>query len=131
MKAALIERLTQLVAVRGLTWLDVLDILIVAFLIYQLLQFVRSTHAVQIAFGGGALVLLYWISELLDLQAVNWLLRTFLPYAIFGAIVVFQAEIRKMLAHIGKTPLFEAFSASAESRTCRNCGALHPGRAAA
>jgi uncharacterized protein (TIGR00159 family) len=107
---AIIERLTQLVAARDFTLLDAVDILIVAFLVYQLLQFVRGTHAVQIAFGGGALVLLYWVSQLLDLQAVNWLLRTFLPYAIFGAIVVFQAEIRKMLAHIGKTPLFEAFS---------------------
>ena len=36
---------------------------------------------------------------------MNWLLRTFLPYVVFGIIVVFQAEIRKVLAHLGKTPL--------------------------
>ena len=36
---------------------------------------------------------------------MNWLLRTFLPYLVFGIIVVFQAEIRKVLAHLGKTPL--------------------------
>jgi diadenylate cyclase len=40
---------------------------------------------------------------------VNWLLRTFLPYVVFGLIVIFQAEIRKGLAHLGKTPLLGAF----------------------
>jgi diadenylate cyclase len=41
---------------------------------------------------------------------VNWLLRTFLPYVVFGIIVVFQTEIRKVLAHLGKTPLLGAFA---------------------
>ena len=92
------------------TWVDVLDILIVAFLVYQLLQFIRGTHAVQMALGGMVLVLVYWVSSLLDLETVNWILRTFLPYVVFGIIVVFQAEIRKVLAHLGKPPLLGAFS---------------------
>jgi uncharacterized protein (TIGR00159 family) len=94
----------------GFSWLDVIDILIVALIIYQLLLFIRGTHAVQMALGGLVLVLLYWASKLFDLEAVNWLLRTFLPYLIFGIIVVFQAEIRKVLAHLGKTPLLGAFA---------------------
>ena len=87
------------------SWLDLIDILIVAFLIYQLLQFIRGTHAVQMALGALVLVLLYWLSQLLHLETVNWLLRTFMPYLVFGIIVVFQAEIRKVLAQLGKTPL--------------------------
>jgi diadenylate cyclase len=87
------------------SWLDVVDILIVAFLIYQLLQFIRGTHAVQMALGALVLVLLYWLSQLLHLETVNWLLRTFMPYLVFGIIVVFQSEIRKVLAQLGKTPL--------------------------
>jgi len=87
-----------------LRWWDVLDILLVAFIIYQLLQFIRGTHAVQIALGGLVLVGLYWGSLLFQLQAVNWLLRTFLPFLVFGIIVVFQAEIRKGLAHLGRAP---------------------------
>ena len=86
-------------------WLDLVDILIVAFLIYQLLQFIRGTHAVQMALGALVLVLLYWLSQLLHLETVNWLLRTFMPYLVFGIIVVFQTEIRKVLAQLGKTPL--------------------------
>ena len=86
-------------------WLDLLDILIVAFLIYQLLQFIRGTHAVQMALGALVLVLLYWLSQIAHLETVNWLLRTFMPYLVFGIIVVFQSEIRKVLAQLGKTPL--------------------------
>jgi diadenylate cyclase len=50
-------------------------------------------------------VLLYWLSQFLHLETVNWLLRTFMPYLVFGIIVVFQSEIRKVLAQLGKTPL--------------------------
>jgi uncharacterized protein (TIGR00159 family) len=85
-------------------WWDVVDILIVALLIYELLHFLRGTHAVQIALGGVVLMALYWASTLFNLQVVNWILRTFLPILGFGIIVVFQAEIRKGLAHIGRAP---------------------------
>ena len=102
---------TSFLHVSQLSWLDVIDILIVAFIVYQLLQFIRGTHAVQMALGGLVLVILYWASQLFNLETVNWLLRTFLPYVVFGIIVVFQTEIRKVLAHLGKTPLLGAFSA--------------------
>jgi uncharacterized protein (TIGR00159 family) len=98
------EALTGFFAGTELGWWDVIDILLVAFILYQLLKFMRGTHAVQIALGGLVLVVVYWASILLNLQAVNWLLRTFLPFVVFGIIVVFQAEIRKGLAHLGRTP---------------------------
>ena len=100
----LIQRLAAfLVSVDFSGW-DVVDILLVAFIIYELLQLIRGTHAVQMAIGGFLLVILYWASKWADLQTVNWILRTFLPYLVFGIIVVFQAEIRKVLAHLGKFP---------------------------
>jgi uncharacterized protein (TIGR00159 family) len=98
--------LDSLFAGTELAWWDLIDILIVAFLVYQLLRFLRGTHAVHIALGGVVLVGLYWASVLLNLQTVNWLLRTFLPFLVFGIIVVFQAEIRKGLAHLGRAPFF-------------------------
>src|SRR5436189_2372017 len=100
-----LARVYAFLAAADVTWLDIVDILIVAFLIYQLLQFIRGTHAVQMALGALVLVLLYWLSQLLHLETVNWLLRTFMPYLVFGIIVVFQSEIRKVLAQLGKTPL--------------------------
>lgn len=101
----MISRITGWFTTVEPSWLDLIDILIVAFLIYQLLQFIRGTHAVQMALGALVLVLLYWLSQLLHLETVNWLLRTFMPYLVFGIIVVFQSEIRKVLAQLGKTPL--------------------------
>lgn len=105
------DRLLAFLRTTEFSWLDALDILIVAFIIYQLLQLIRGTHAVQMALGAMVLVIVYWVSQWADLETVNWLLRTFLPYVVFGIIVVFQAEIRKVLAHLGKTPLLGAFSA--------------------
>ena len=100
----MLERALDLVSVGGVRWMDVLDILLVAFIIYELLRFVRGTHAVQIAVGVLFLALLYWVSTLFNLQTVNWLLRNFLPVLMFGIIVIFQSEIRKALAHLGRTP---------------------------
>ncbi|PYQ03617.1 MAG: TIGR00159 family protein [Acidobacteria bacterium] len=100
----------SIIHVSQFSWLDVVDVLIVAFIVYQLLQFIRGTHAVQMALGGLVLVILYWASQWFNLETVNWLLRTFLPYVVFGIIVVFQTEIRKVLAHLGKTPLLGAFA---------------------
>jgi uncharacterized protein (TIGR00159 family) len=105
------DRLHAFLVATGFSWWDVIDILMVAFIIYELLQFIRGTHAVQMALGALLLVVLYWFSKLFDLETVNWLLRTFMPYLVFGLIVVFQAEIRKVLAHLGKTPLLGAFTA--------------------
>jgi diadenylate cyclase len=93
------------------SWHDVLDILIVAYIIYRLLQFIRGTHTVQMALGACVLVALYWASKWADLETINWILRTFLPYLVFGVIVVFQSEIRKVLGHLGKTPFRGAFMA--------------------
>src|SRR5437867_3657277 len=103
-------RFAAVLHVSQFSWLDVVDILIVAFIVYQLLQFIRGTHAVQLGLGCLVLVILYWASQWFNLGTVNWLLRTFLPYVVFGIIVVFQTEIRKVLAHLGKTPLLGAFA---------------------
>jgi uncharacterized protein (TIGR00159 family) len=100
----MLERALDFVSVGGVRWVDVLDILLVAFIIYELLRFIRGTHAVQIAVGVFVLALLYWVSTLFNLQTVNWLLRNFLPVLMFGIIVIFQSEIRKALAHLGRTP---------------------------
>jgi uncharacterized protein (TIGR00159 family) len=107
----ILDRFLAFFSAPEFSWLDVLDILIVAFILYELLQFIRGTHAVQMAIGALVLVVLYWLSLLFNLETVNWMLRTFLPTLVFGIIVVFQAEIRKVLAHLGRRPFFGAFVA--------------------
>jgi len=99
-----IDRILAFFSVAGFRWVDALDILLVAFIVYELLRFIRGTHAVQIALGGLVIAVLYWFSTIFNLQTVNWLLRTFLPFLMFGVIVIFQSEIRKALAHLGRAP---------------------------
>lgn len=92
------------------TWWDVLDIVIVALLIYEFLKLIRGTRAVQMAAGSLLVLLLFYGSQLAPLQTVNWLIRNLLVYVAFAAIVIFQSDIRRALAHLGRAPFFRWFA---------------------
>ncbi len=92
-----------------LTWWDVADIALVSILIYEFLKLIRGTRAVQMAVGSVLLVLLFYVSQLAPLQTVNWLVRNMLVYVVFAAIVIFQSDIRRALAHFGRAPIFRYF----------------------
>ncbi|MGH9314220.1 MAG: diadenylate cyclase CdaA [Vicinamibacterales bacterium] len=92
------------------TWWDVLDIVIVALLIYEFLKLIRGTRAVQMAAGSLFILLLFYVSQLAPLQTVNWLIRNLLVYVAFAAIVIFQSDIRRALAHLGRAPFFRRFA---------------------
>ena len=89
---------------------DVLDVLVVALIIYESLKLIRGTRAMQMAFGSALLVGLYYFSLAAPLQTVNWLIRNMIGYVVFAAIVLFQNDIRRALAHFGRTPFVRAFS---------------------
>jgi diadenylate cyclase len=91
-------------------WWDALDIAIVSFLVYELLLLIRGTRAVQMAVGGGFLIALFFVSRWLHLETVNWLIRNLAGYVVFAAIVLFQSEIRRALAHFGRAPFFRYFA---------------------
>jgi diadenylate cyclase len=94
------------------SWWDVADILIVAFLIYQALMLIRGTRAMQMAIGLLFVLLLLYASQHLPLQTVNWLIRNVLMYAVIAAIVLFQADIRRALSHLGRAPFFRYLARS-------------------
>ena len=90
-------------------WWDLLDIAIVSFLIYEFLLLIRGTRAVQMGVGTLLIVALFYVSRLAPLQTVNWLIRNMLLYVAFAAIVIFQSDIRRALAHFGQAPFFRYF----------------------
>jgi diadenylate cyclase len=90
----------------SVTWWDALDILVVSFFIYQIVKFIRGTRAVQMAFGGAILTALFYGSRWGHLETVGWLVRTFAGYIVFVLIVLFQGDIRRALAHLGRAPFF-------------------------
>jgi diadenylate cyclase len=91
-------------------WWDLLDIAIVSFLIYEFLKLIRGTRAVQMGVGTLIIVALFYGSRLAPLQTVNWLIRNALLYVAFAAIVIFQSDIRRALAHFGQAPFFRYFN---------------------
>src|SRR5438093_3891753 len=91
-------------------WLDLADILVVSILIYEVLKLIRGTRAVQMAVGGLFLVALFYGSRWGRLETVNWLIRNLFGYVVFAVIVLFQSDIRRALAHLGRGPFFRYFA---------------------
>ena len=103
----MIEPLTEL-----LTWWDVFDIAIVSLVIYEFLKLIRRTRAVQVAVGLGLVVVLYYGSQFFPLRTINWLIRDMFVVFAFAAVVLFQSDIRRALAHFGRAPFFRYFAKS-------------------
>src|SRR5262245_16382580 len=95
-------------------WWDVLDILVLSVLIYEVLKLIRGTRAVQMGLGAGFVVALFYGSRWGHLETVNWVIRNLFGYVVFAVIVLFQSDIRRALAHLGRAPFFRYF-AKAES----------------
>jgi diadenylate cyclase len=106
----MIEWLIAFIGHLDVGWADVVDILITAVVIYELLKLIRGTRAVQMGLGVGVLVGLYYVSGWAQFETVNWLIRNLAGYVVFAAIVLFQTEIRRTLANLGRTRLFRYFS---------------------
>ena len=96
-------------------WWDVLDILVVSLIIYETLKLIRGTRAVQMALGAGVFVALFYASRWSHLGTVNWLVRNLAGYVVIAVIVLFQSDIRRALAHLGRAPFFR-YLAKAESK---------------
>jgi diadenylate cyclase len=91
-------------------WWDLVDILVVSVLIYEVLKLIKGTRAVQMAIGGGVLVALFYGSRWAHLETTHWLIQNLFGYIVFGVIVLFQADIRRALAHLGRAPFFRYFA---------------------
>ena len=89
-----------------LSWWDIADIVVMWALIYEVLKLIRGTRAVQMAVGAGVLLLVFYGSRWSHLETVNWLVRNLGGYIVFAAIVLFQSDIRRALAHLGRAPFF-------------------------
>ncbi len=93
-----------------LSALSILDIVLVAVLIYGFMTLIRGTRAAPMLGGVAVLVAAVWIARVVELRTINWLVGTLLPYAIFALIVVFAVEIRQALARLGRRLTFSRLS---------------------
>jgi diadenylate cyclase len=84
-----------------ITWKDVVDILIVTFLLYQGLLIIYGTRAVQMLTGVGILMGLFWVGHSFKLYSLNWFLDHFFDSFFIIAIILFQDQFRNALATFG------------------------------
>jgi diadenylate cyclase len=89
-----------------LTVTAIIDILAVAILIYEMLLIVRGTRAAQILLGIGTLIVIYAASVYMGLEALRSLLSYLVPYFPIAVIILFQSEIRRTLARLGRKRFF-------------------------
>lgn len=87
----------------NITIVNILDIILLSFLLYVLYKFIRDRHASRILIGFGFLVALYILSDILDMVAINSILQTFYAVGIIALCIIFQPELREVLEAFGTT----------------------------
>ena len=96
------------------SWTSIIDILLVAFIIYWLFILIRGTRAVRIVIGLSLLFLLYLVVRFLRLELMTTLLETGAVVGLFAVVVVFQPELRRALEQIGRIGSVNRFFVSSE-----------------
>lgn len=92
-------------AVSGVGITDLIDILIVAFVVYKVLGFIRETRAEQLVKGLVFLVVAMFLSDIFNLYTLNWLLRGTMTVGVIALVIVFQPELRRALEYLGRTKI--------------------------
>ena len=108
--------------------LDLLDIVLVAFIIYRIILLIKGTRALQMLIGLAVLLIVYVASQVGGLYTLNWILNNFLSSIILVIVVIFQNDIRRALIHVGRNPFFADLSFREETQVinelCRVCATL-------
>jgi len=89
---------------------DIVDVLIVSYIIYKVLMMVRGTRAVQLLQGIFLLVLVWALSNLLNLYTLKWLMNQMFTFGVVTVLIIFQPELRRALEQIGRNKLFQRSS---------------------
>ena len=87
--------------------INVLDVLVVWYVVYKLIQLVRGTKAIQLFKGVGLFIVLRFLAGLIGLRTLSWLMDQVITYGVIAAIVIFHPEIRRGLEHLGRSSLFK------------------------
>lgn len=97
------------------TLVDYIDIAIIAFLIYQLVLLTRQTRAIQVLKGLAIIIVASYLSELIGLTTLNWLLRSILNNGVIALLILFQPELKRALEQIGRSTRLDRSTQQDES----------------
>ena len=105
-----IQNLLQQIA--RMQWSDYLDIAVVAFLIYKVLPLIRTPSTTRIAKAVVAVLIIAWLTDVLHLYTLSFILNQFLAVGLLAIVILFQPELRRMLDHLGSVKLSSFFGVS-------------------
>ncbi len=109
---------------RMATLWDVVDILIVAFIFYRLMRFLRNTNAQKLFQGLVVLVAATLLADVLKLKAVSFIMRTVMEVGILALVIIFQPELRKILEQFGSQRLMKFFTIGKSGEAKNNDAAI-------
>ncbi|MBI4843996.1 MAG: TIGR00159 family protein [Nitrospirae bacterium] len=98
-------------------WQDILDVIIVAAIVYRVLLIIKGTRAAHMLTGLGLLFVAFLFSGKLRLYTIDWIIQSLWAQIVLAVIILFQPEIRKALAHMGKAKFLPSFSSAEELRS--------------
>jgi diadenylate cyclase len=87
-----------------------IEILILWYIVYMFLVFIRGTRTVQVLKGLFILIITFFLTGILDLKVINWILTRIFTIAVIAFVVIFQPELRRGLARLGQSSFFGTFS---------------------
>jgi len=88
---------------------DIVDIVIVAFLIYKLIGVIRKTNLMPVAKGLVVILAVLWLSGILQLNMINWLLRNIVELGLIALVIIFHPELRRFLEKVGSSRITGLF----------------------
>ncbi|MBU0480445.1 MAG: diadenylate cyclase CdaA [Proteobacteria bacterium] len=100
---------------RSLRVQDILDIMIVWFIVYRVLLIIRGTRAAQMLAGIGIIIIAYFCARVFEFLTLYWLLNTFLSSIFLIIIIIFQRDIRRALTQVGQTPFTKNYEDTVHS----------------
>jgi len=111
------ETLTTMWRTLGMIGLaDIFDILIVAFLIYQLIRLVRNTNAMTALKGFAIVLLVMFGANMLQLNTLTWILSNVMQVGLIALVIIFQTELRKMLERLGRSRFPKIFGQKVDDK---------------
>jgi diadenylate cyclase len=96
------QQLVDLIQTQHIGWVEVIDVLVVAFILYQVLTLVRGTQAIQIIVGLVVFLVIGVVAQVLHLLLLSWLFTNAAPFLVIGVLVLFQPELRRVLDQVGR-----------------------------
>jgi diadenylate cyclase len=92
-----------------ITWVDIIDMLLVTFLFYRIYVAMRGTIAAQVFLGLMLVIIGSIIARAIDMKALSWILKTLTDIWVIALIVLFQPELRRLLLYLGRNPIVKFF----------------------